>query len=995
MAFFENNRSAVNFPPLPSSVAPGFRDCQKGAYWAIKSHFTAHAEDPAIISMPTGAGKTAVMMLAAFERKAETVLVICPSNAVKEQHYERFSNLEDLDVIGALDDSDATPTVDTIDEWMTSEDAWRALDTNDVVIALPNTISPVNNQKDVDEQIQLPPDDLFDLVLIDEAHHASAESWRVLIDHVSGTDTIMFTATPYRHDRQSIPGKLSYHYPLSEAYDKGIYQSVNFDLIESTDVPSGFDSVSATLRNKVKTALERIQEETPEASMLARAGSISDANKLAEKYTNEGLDVVAVHSNTSNEADAVRKLRRGDLDGIVVVDKFGEGMDIENLQVIAFHAPPQSFPYMIQIIGRAARKSDNTHSGASVYADATEIDSDQTAETVRRLYQESAAWEEIVPDAIDKFVGRQKDRSPLRITEERNRIDESRLEPSFSVRVFSLENVSVDFTAETDPSSSVNISRLQQSNGDNFVGFITVSEKSPQWATKTNLTELQHDLHLFYKPQKSELLFEYSSSRGRANKLRKSLLDSTAPTISGDKLARVLRETNGVQYKITGLANSAIPGGKTPQYKTFSGTDVLGAVQPSDARVFTRGHIFAELGDGSNRGISSSSGKIWSNKKENIQDFKKWCDNLATALDGPQVDGVPGLEFLDNMKPVGRFESKPIQVMLNPKLLNNNIQVEFPDSDQLTEVNGIDFELDGFDDRARTTLKLTIEIQLPSSKIQIAANYDVSVDQWTGDIEDYRFVAQSGRKNTKIAGEEFLKQYPPYFYGKDGWMVTGGQQREVELKFEDIEDCFPSGKSVDWSSCDDIETEEPDNLYSRSVEEFLELWNRPEDNSVHETVVKYLKQNFDNQILFYDQKAGEAADFIQFNLDSREINFYHVKSRQKDKDPGISLKRVRKVQEQSLRTIPYIQSQELINHIQERNEEGPPQHFILGQDDFNQLIDGFIPQNWNYNIYVVHPGLETDIDMSRTENEHNVGIVLASCQEWLENIGANFHMLGA
>jgi len=84
MGFFKENDSIVNFPPLPSSVEPGFRDCQEGAYWAIKSHFTAYAEKPAIISMPTGAGKTAVMMLAAFEQKAETVLIICPSNAVKE-----------------------------------------------------------------------------------------------------------------------------------------------------------------------------------------------------------------------------------------------------------------------------------------------------------------------------------------------------------------------------------------------------------------------------------------------------------------------------------------------------------------------------------------------------------------------------------------------------------------------------------------------------------------------------------------------------------------------------------------------------------------------------------------------------------------------------------------------------------------------------------------------------------------------------------------------
>src|ERR1041385_2567937 len=85
-----------------SKDSHGFRNCQLGAIWAAKSHFTA-SNDRALINLPTGAGKTAVMMALAFELGARRVFILTPSMFSREQTANEFRSLRQLShQIGAL-----------------------------------------------------------------------------------------------------------------------------------------------------------------------------------------------------------------------------------------------------------------------------------------------------------------------------------------------------------------------------------------------------------------------------------------------------------------------------------------------------------------------------------------------------------------------------------------------------------------------------------------------------------------------------------------------------------------------------------------------------------------------------------------------------------------------------------------------------------------------------------------------------------------------------
>ena len=88
---------------LPPERRDGFREAQVAAVHAIVGHFWDQ-RTPALVVMPTGSGKTAVMLAASIALRAKRVLVVAPSRLLREQLVEKFSTLDPLRTrLGALD----------------------------------------------------------------------------------------------------------------------------------------------------------------------------------------------------------------------------------------------------------------------------------------------------------------------------------------------------------------------------------------------------------------------------------------------------------------------------------------------------------------------------------------------------------------------------------------------------------------------------------------------------------------------------------------------------------------------------------------------------------------------------------------------------------------------------------------------------------------------------------------------------------------------------
>jgi superfamily II DNA or RNA helicase len=182
----------------------GWRRPQLGALGATMAHWSLVEREPTVVSIPTGTGKTAVGMAAPFltTDPPERVLVLAPARQIRRQLVEQFSTYRQLHRLGVLPDAAGAPAVI---EMSGRADDWSELEAFDVVVALPNSISPAHY-----EDGQLPPRELFDVVVVDEAHHAPATTWRAVLDHFIDARSLLLTATPTRRDGRRIPGSLQY-----------------------------------------------------------------------------------------------------------------------------------------------------------------------------------------------------------------------------------------------------------------------------------------------------------------------------------------------------------------------------------------------------------------------------------------------------------------------------------------------------------------------------------------------------------------------------------------------------------------------------------------------------------------------------------------------------------------------------------------------------------------------------------------------------------------
>src|SRR6185503_3788889 len=96
MAYFSPLYGRINYPIAATPQGRGLRNAQIGAIHAIASYFTLYDAEPALVVMPTGSGKTAVLNLAPYVLRAGRVLVISSSVLVRGQIFEEFETLKTL-----------------------------------------------------------------------------------------------------------------------------------------------------------------------------------------------------------------------------------------------------------------------------------------------------------------------------------------------------------------------------------------------------------------------------------------------------------------------------------------------------------------------------------------------------------------------------------------------------------------------------------------------------------------------------------------------------------------------------------------------------------------------------------------------------------------------------------------------------------------------------------------------------------------------------------
>lgn len=365
------------------------RDPQRDAYARAAEFFQAGGTK-AIMQLPVGCGKSGVAAILPFGISHGRVLVIAPNLTIKDElmkalditnrqkcFWRRMRVLEDKDMVSG-------PYVAT-------------LDSGNLSVCEKSHIVLTNIQQlatNVDKWLARFPDDFFDMVVVDEAHHGAAASWKRVFEKFPAAKVVNLTATPFRSDRQEIDGTLIFRYPFKSASIKGYIKKLRASYVAPSQLTFTVDGEQRTFTlddvlamkeeewfsrgvalsdacnvSIVDNSLQKLEQlrlTGTKHQLIAVACSINHAQRIRSLYKERGFEAAIIHSKLEADEQKVvmQDLRNGVLDCIIQVQMLGEGFDHPKLSVAAIFRPFRTLSPYIQFVGRILRvivQNDPTH----------------------------------------------------------------------------------------------------------------------------------------------------------------------------------------------------------------------------------------------------------------------------------------------------------------------------------------------------------------------------------------------------------------------------------------------------------------------------------------------------------------------------------------------------------------------------------------------------------------------------------------------------------
>ena len=225
---------------------------------------------------------------------------------------------------------------------------------------------------------QLPPTS-FDIVIIDEFHHAAAPTYERLLNHLQPTELLGLTATPERVDERSVldwfGGRIAAELRLWEALERGLLCPFQyFGVADGTDLSglawarggyqeSALENLYTGNDARVRLIIQSIRDKVSTPSKMRALGfcvRIAHADFMARKFNEFGIPSLSLSGNSSAEErdHALARLKHGEVNVIFTVDVFNEGIDLPEIDTVLFLRPTESSTVFLQQLGRGLRRSD-------------------------------------------------------------------------------------------------------------------------------------------------------------------------------------------------------------------------------------------------------------------------------------------------------------------------------------------------------------------------------------------------------------------------------------------------------------------------------------------------------------------------------------------------------------------------------------------------------------------------------------------------------------
>lgn len=217
----------------------------------------------------------------------------------------------------------------------------------------------------------------IDFIIIDEAHHSAANSYRKLWQMYPHAKKLGVTATPWRMDHRGFTDlyeRLILSKPIKDFIAEGWLAPYCYYSVQGTsDVRREIDNINEfDVSGDYKTsALERVMDNGAiRANLLKSYLTIAKGKKgiiysvsrrhsehICHEYRGEGINIVSIDSETPRDERRlyVQRFKKGLIDIIVNVDIFSEGFDCPDIEFIQLARPTRSLVKYLQQVGRGLR----------------------------------------------------------------------------------------------------------------------------------------------------------------------------------------------------------------------------------------------------------------------------------------------------------------------------------------------------------------------------------------------------------------------------------------------------------------------------------------------------------------------------------------------------------------------------------------------------------------------------------------------------------------
>jgi superfamily II DNA or RNA helicase len=610
------------------------RSPQVGAVHAALGHFLSSNDEPGLIVMPTGTGKTESMLAIAVHERVGHLLVLVPTAALREQIAAKFLTLGILQREGVVAPRALRPAVAALARGIASvEDARALLEAAQVIVATPDSLRACSTEtKDV---LLEGSSHLF----VDEAHHAPATTWQAAIARFPGRRVLLFTATPHRRDKQGLRGRQIYRYSLAAAQQAGYYREIAYSAIVS------LHNADRLIATATVERLRRDRQAGLDHLIMARVRSVPRTAEILPLYEELAPEFapVVIHSQLSGTAKraALAALRSRSSRVIICVDMLGEGFDMPQLKIAALHDSRKSLSPLIQLVGRFTRTAQDSELGtASVFA---ARDAQSALSPLSELYREDADWNAIMRDESERLTTEAErtadfERSFSAVGEA---LPTSTLRPNVSAVAFRAPSSSWDPGAGPGvfEAADAEVSVLTVGDEGNVAWFVVSRLDAVPWSSSAQMEDATHELVVMrFDPERRLLFIHGSEKSSKFEDLAEAVLQGPGELLKETVAFRVLC---GLGYPVptnVGLVD-LIDGDN--RFSMHTGGDVSAGLRTQDTGTKSQTHIALKgFADGERIVISAArSGRIWSPRAaRSVQEWAQWCDEQGGKLLDPSID---------------------------------------------------------------------------------------------------------------------------------------------------------------------------------------------------------------------------------------------------------------------------------------------------------------------------------------------------------------------